>query len=85
MHVICLAHVAIAAVDYPSSNLICYSGETAKSSFCCNGKSTPNCTQFFSEAIFCCNSKKFSSEFRIHLTGREGGREGREALVHSYE
>jgi len=68
MHVLCL-QVTMAAGDYLSSNLMCYSGGTATSPFCCNGQPLPRA--FLQCNHLCCNSKCiFSCKFRIHLTAR---------------
>ena len=68
MHALSL-HMAIAARDYSSSNLMSYSGGTPTSPFAAMGS---HCQEHScSMAIFCYNSKKIlSCEFRIHLTAR---------------
>ena len=52
MHVLCL-HVAIATGDYPSSNLMYYSGGTATctSSFCCNGQPLSRALSLFKKVV----------------------------------
>jgi len=62
---------SVAAGDNPLDLfhlLMCYSGGTATSHFCCNEQPSIFAAH---EAIFCCSSKSIlPCEFRIHLTAR---------------